>query len=76
MSTWQAALKARPPHEVIVFIVGGSTYEEARAVSEWNAAKGQTMRVLLGSSALLNTDSFLDALGCGGDTDSHAVTVM
>lgn len=27
---WQAAYKARPPTEAIVFIVGGSTYEEAK----------------------------------------------
>jgi hypothetical protein len=27
---WQAAYKARPPSEAIVFIVGGSTYEEAK----------------------------------------------
>jgi hypothetical protein len=27
---WQAAYKARPPTEAIIFIVGGSTYEEAK----------------------------------------------
>lgn len=27
---WHAAYKARPPTEAIIFIVGGSTYEEAK----------------------------------------------
>jgi len=34
---WAAAYKARPPSEAIVFVVGGSTYEEAKAVAEWNS---------------------------------------
>jgi hypothetical protein len=36
-AAWAAAHRSRPPSEVIVFIVGGTTYEEARAVEEWNA---------------------------------------
>jgi vacuolar protein sorting-associated protein 45 len=39
---WAAAYKARPPSEAIVFIVGGSTYEEAKAVAEWNAKQGSS----------------------------------
>lgn len=27
---WQASFKARPPTEAIIFILGGSTYEEAK----------------------------------------------
>lgn len=34
---WAAAYKTRPPSEAVVFMVGGSTYEEAKAVAEWNA---------------------------------------
>lgn len=30
--------RMQPPRLVVVFIVGGSTYEEARAVAEANAA--------------------------------------
>jgi hypothetical protein len=80
---WAAAYKMRPPSEAIVFVIGGSTYEEAKAVAEWNAKQGapqggapQTaaalggapMRVLLGGSAVLNSDTFLAALGAGAGT--------
>lgn len=37
---WAAAYKTRPPSEAIVFVVGGSTYEEAKAVAEWNTKQG------------------------------------
>ena len=65
---WQTAFKQRPPSEAIVFIVGGSTYEEAKAVHEWNA-KGQGMRVILGGSEVLNSDQLLEALGIGAGSD-------
>ena len=39
---WAAAYKTRPPSEAIVFIVGGSTYEEAKAVAEWNAKQSSS----------------------------------
>lgn len=67
---WQAAYKQRPPTEAIIFIVGGSTYEESKAVAEWNS-KGPNgtptsgMRALLGGSDILNSDAFLAALGAG-----------
>jgi hypothetical protein len=65
---WQAAYKQRPPTEAIVFIVGGSTYEEAKAAAEWNSrgpggSPQSGMRVLLGGSSVLNSDAFLKALG-------------
>lgn len=66
---WQAAFKQRPPTEAIIFIVGGSTYEEAKAVAEWNTRLQQqqsNMRVLLGGSDVLNSEMFLAALGAGG----------
>jgi vacuolar protein sorting-associated protein 45 len=44
--------------DVIVYIVGGTTYEEATKVAEFNAAN-PGMRVLLGGSVVLNSDSFL-----------------
>jgi hypothetical protein len=65
---WQAAFKQRPPSEAIVFIIGGSTYEEAKAVHEWNA-KGQGMRVILGGSEVLNSDQLLRILGIGSGSD-------
>ncbi|KAF8063735.1 VPS45 [Scenedesmus sp. PABB004] len=61
---WQSAYRARPPAEAIVVILGGSTYEEAKAVAEWNA-RGGGMRVLLGGSDVLNSEALLSALGAG-----------
>ena len=48
-------------NEVIVFMVGGATYEEALAVAEFNAAN-PTMRVVLGGSCVQNSQSFLDEI--------------
>ena len=39
---WTAAYKTRAPSEAIVFVVGGSTYEEAKAVAEWNSKQGSS----------------------------------
>ena len=57
----QAQFRHSPPREVIVFIVGGSTYEESRSVHDWNE-RNPHMRVLLGGSAVLNSEMFLAAL--------------
>lgn len=46
------------PQDVVIFIVGGTTYEEARMVSMQNAAQNGT-RVLLGGSVVLNSSSFI-----------------
>lgn len=46
------------PSEVIVFMVGGATFEEATKVAEFNAAN-PTMKVLLGGSCVHNSTSFL-----------------
>jgi vacuolar protein sorting-associated protein 45 len=50
--------KRRSPTEVLVFIVGGATYEEARFVAEMNTAN-PGVRVLLGGTTIHNSDSFL-----------------
>ncbi len=42
---------------ILVFIVGGATYQEAREVAEFNAQGG--CRVLLGSTNMHNSTSFL-----------------
>ena len=72
----QAQFLHSPPREVIVFIVGGSTYEESRSVHDWNE-RNPHMRVLLGGSTVLNSEMFLAALtanmaggtGSGKDED-------
>ena len=48
------------PSVVVVFYVGGTTYEEAHVVSEWNAEG--TMQVVLGGTHVLNSDMFMRAM--------------
>ncbi len=59
--SYQAAFKRSPPREVVVFIVGGTTHEEAKAVSEWNE-RNPHMRVILGGTGILNSSQFLAGL--------------
>ncbi|KAF2158124.1 vacuolar protein sorting-associated protein 45 [Myriangium duriaei CBS 260.36] len=47
------------PQDVIVFIVGGTTYEEAKVVAQMNAST-PGVRVVLGGTAVHNSASFLD----------------
>ncbi|CAA0812912.1 Vacuolar protein sorting-associated protein 45 homolog [Striga hermonthica] len=49
------------PQDVIIFIVGGTTYEEARSVSLQNATN-TGIRFILGGSAILNSKRFLKDL--------------
>lgn len=49
------------PEEVIIFMVGGVTYEEATKVSEFNASQGR-VRIILGGSTVHNSTSFLEEL--------------
>lgn len=49
----------RPPQEVIVFIVGGVTYEEAYTVHNMN---GAGYRVVLGGTTIHNSKTFLDEM--------------
>lgn len=50
------------PKEVIVFMAGGVTYEEASKVSEFNQMNVGKMRVILGGSTIHNSTSFLEEL--------------
>jgi len=52
-----------PPEEVIVFFVGGTTYEEELCVSNFNAElrkSGSTSKVILGGTHFHNSKSFLE----------------
>jgi vacuolar protein sorting-associated protein 45 len=51
------AAGAGKPTEVLIFMVGGTTFEEAAAVSTFNAS-GAGVRVLLGGSCVHNSMSF------------------
>lgn len=49
----------RPPTEVIAFIIGGTTYEEALAVHQLNQ---QGNRVILGGTTIHNSESFIEEI--------------
>jgi vacuolar protein sorting-associated protein 45 len=50
------------PREVIIFMVGGVTYEEATKVSEFNEANKGKIQVILSGSTVHNSTSFLEEL--------------
>jgi vacuolar protein sorting-associated protein 45 len=54
------------PDEVLVFIVGGVTYEEGTKISEWNANSINRIRVILAGSMVHNSTSFLDEVKSTG----------
>ncbi|XP_031105510.1 vacuolar protein sorting-associated protein 45 homolog [Ipomoea triloba] len=49
------------PHDVVIFIVGGTTYEESRSVALQNSTISG-IRFILGGSAILNSRRFLKDL--------------
>jgi len=57
-----AGTKRKAPTELIIFMLGGATFEEARYVAEMNAAN-PGVRILLGGTTIHNSVSFLEELG-------------
>jgi len=51
------AIKERP-QDIIVFMIGGATYEEAKLIADLNAAT-PGVRIVLGGTAIHNSGSFL-----------------
>ncbi|KAA8914847.1 Sec1-like protein [Sphaerosporella brunnea] len=49
------------PQDIIVFIVGGATYEEAKLVAQINAT-APGIRIVLGGTTMLNSSSFLEEI--------------
>lgn len=49
------------PQDIIVFIVGGATYEEAKTVASINASS-PGVRVVLGGTTIHNAGSFMDEM--------------
>ena len=47
------------PQDVVVFIVGGATYEEAKMVAQVNASS-PGVRVVLGGTGIVNSKNFWD----------------
>lgn len=57
------ALSAKErPQDIVVFISGGATYEEARAVALLNAAN-KSQRLILMGSRMVNSVEFLADVG-------------
>lgn len=56
------AHKAQRPQDIIVFMLGGVTYEEARAVALLNQQLAGQTRLLLGGTTVHNSTSFLDMM--------------
>ena len=60
--------KVQPPKLVVVFIVGGTTYEEARAVTELNAQSEKNegwasgIKFVLGGTSVQNSTTFMHDL--------------
>uniref|UniRef100_A0A7S4AD30 Vacuolar protein sorting-associated protein 45 n=1 Tax=Pseudo-nitzschia australis TaxID=44445 RepID=A0A7S4AD30_9STRA len=50
------------PDEIIVFIVGGVTYEEGTKIAEFNQVNRGKVQVILGGSTVHNSTSFLEEL--------------
>lgn len=50
------------PQEILIFMVGGTTYEEACKVSEFNLTNTNGVKVVLGGSTIHNSTSFLEEL--------------
>lgn len=50
------------PRKIVVFIIGGATFEEARVVGEFNRANPE-YEVVLGSTGMVNPEKFLAAMG-------------
>lgn len=57
---YEGASGSGAPFVVVIFYVGGTTYEEAHTVDVWNT-EGQ-MQVVLGGTHVLNSDMFMRAI--------------
>lgn len=51
------------PQDIIVFMVGGTTYEEAKLVAQINAST-PGVRIILGGTSILNSSAFLSVSAC------------
>ena len=50
------------PQDIIIFMVGGTTYEEAKMVAQVNASS-PGVRVVLGGTSVHNSTTFLEEMG-------------
>ncbi|KAI7886716.1 Sec1-like protein [Lichtheimia hyalospora FSU 10163] len=71
----QAQAVRERPQDIIVFVIGGATFEEARYIAQLNAAT-PGVRIVLGGTTIHNSTSFmkqLDRIGQGYMTPSRRV---
>ncbi|ODV88232.1 hypothetical protein CANARDRAFT_192865 [[Candida] arabinofermentans NRRL YB-2248] len=64
-----------PPQEIVVYFVGGVTYEEARLIAELNR-NNASLKIVLGSTNIVNSSKFISNLKRSGSnwTGSRAST--
>jgi len=53
---------SKPPQDILVFFVGGMTYDEALLIHEYNASN-PTMKLVIGGTTIHNSTSFLKDVG-------------
>lgn len=54
----QGAIPREKPQDIVVFVIGGATFEEAKIVAQVNASS-PGVRVVLGGTEILNSATFL-----------------
>lgn len=57
-----ASTTSSRPQEILIFMVGGVTYEEATQISEFNKTNAGGVKVVLAGSTIHNSTSFLEEL--------------
>jgi vacuolar protein sorting-associated protein 45 len=64
------------PQEIIVFMIGGITYEETCAIQTINRAYAGNIKILIGGTYIHNFKSFIDeVLSLTGNAQSSSTTV-
>lgn len=55
--------RTQKPQDIIIFMVGGTTYEESRAVALLNQQLAGQTRIVLAGTSVHNSQSFLEMMG-------------
>lgn len=76
MAHWQGQYKRSPPQEVIVFIVGGTTYEESKIVHELNERAESSTRVAIGGTGVINSTLFIETLRRSSETNGTGMGAL
>lgn len=73
-SSWVSMQPGQRPKKVIVFVVGGATYEEAYTVHKLNAATPD-VDIILGGSFMHNSRTFLEDVCSGASSERSSHTL-